>query len=296
MDRPLPWRGERDPYRVLVAEVMLQQTQASRVAKAYPVFLRRFPSARRLAAAPASEALRAWGDLGYNRRALNLWRACRTVVEPDGFPRTVEGLQALPGIGPYTARAVASFSFGAPVGVVDANVRRVLTRTHGLAADVRPATVQAIADRLVPRDRSGAWNQAMIDLGALVCRSRTPSCGVCALRRRCAWAGGHRPSVGRPGPRARVKESEPPFETTTRYVRGRIVAELRRGNGSLDVRALRRRVSVEEPRFVAALASLKRDGLATRTGRRVALGDGEVSGRASAARRRRQRRTVSRRG
>src|SRR5439155_19627021 len=111
VDRPLPWRGERDPYKVLVSEVMLQQTQASRVVEPYLRFLERFPSVASLAAADAADVLREWGTLGYNRRALNLWRAARAIVERGGFPRKIEELQELTGVGPYNARAVASFAF-----------------------------------------------------------------------------------------------------------------------------------------------------------------------------------------
>src|SRR5439155_5765285 len=145
LDRPLPWRGERDPYKVLVSEVMLQQTQASRVVEPYGRFLARFPSVESLAAADAADVLREWGTLGYNRRALNLWRAARAIVERGGFPRTIEELQELPGVGPYTARAVASFAFDVDCGIVEANVRHVLSRAFGASS---PA--QETADALVP--------------------------------------------------------------------------------------------------------------------------------------------------
>src|SRR5438445_2102602 len=123
VDRPLPWRGERDPYRLLVSEVMLQQTQASRVIEPYRRFLERFPTVESLAEADAADVLREWGSLGYNRRALNLWRTAQAIVERGGFPRTVDELEGLPGIGPYTARAVASFAFAADWGVGEAHVR-----------------------------------------------------------------------------------------------------------------------------------------------------------------------------
>jgi A/G-specific adenine glycosylase len=255
VDRPLPWRGERDPYRVLVSEVMLQQTQAGRVIEPYLRFLKRFPSVGALASAEQADVLREWGTLGYNRRAQNLWRAARAIIERGGFPRTVEELQELPGLGPYTSRAVASFAFDADCGVVDANVRRVISRALG------DGDVQEKADALAPRGSSAAWNQTMIDLGALVCTARKPACGQCPLRRWCTWTASPSPA----------RRSERPFKETSRYVRGRIVAELR--CGPRTVAALREHAGVEQARFDAALASLERDGLVHRAdgGRRIRL-------------------------
>jgi A/G-specific adenine glycosylase len=256
----LPWRGERDPYRVLVSEVMLQQTQASRVVESYLRFLSRFPSVESLASADAADVLCEWGSLGYNRRAVNLWRAACAVVERGGFPRTVEELQALPGVGPYTARAVATFAFGVHCGVVDANVQRVVSRAFGIEPG---AGVQRMADALAPKDGSAAWNQTMIDLGALVCTARNPSCSVCPLRPSCRWAAGQRPVVKRP--------ASPRFKDTSRFVRGRIVAELR--GGSRHVEALRQRVDVEPHRFDDALESLESERMVHRHGATVVLGE-----------------------
>jgi A/G-specific adenine glycosylase len=257
VDRPLPWRGERDPYRVLVSEVMLQQTQASRVAPAYESFLVRFPSVDALARADLADVLREWGTLGYNRRAANLWRCARAIVARGEFPSTVDELTQLPGIGPYTARAVASFAFGQDAGVVDANVRRALSRVYGAGE-----SVQDIADALVPSGRSASWNQTMIDLGALVCRARNPSCDVCPLRRWCAWTEDERTQRG----------PSVTFHTTSRYARGRVVAVLRDAPHPLGVSELGRRTGVGSERFAAALASLEHDGIVHRTGRSVALG------------------------
>ena len=243
---------------MLVSEVMLQQTQAPRVVPFYERFLHRFPDVESLARAPGAAALREWGSLGYNRRALNLWRAARAVVANGGFPSTIEELLGLPGVGPYTARAVASFAFGVDCGVVDANVRRVLSRVCPEVDDL-----QRLADDIAPRGSSAVWNQAMIDLGATVCTARRPRCDECPLRRMCRSAGGVRPpATTRPG--------APPFRTTSRYVRGRIVSELRAGSCSTAV--LQRRVGVGRSRFVPALRSLERDGLVHRSGGRVGLG------------------------
>lgn len=258
-ERPLPWRGERDPYRVLVSEVMLQQTQAGRVKGRYEAFVERFPTAATLADADPDEVLRAWGDLGYPRRALYLWRAAAIVR--DGFPSTPEALEALPGVGPYTARAVASFAFGADVGVVEANVRRILER---LCGRYRPPDVQDVADRLTPPGASARWNQALMDLGADVCRPRNPRCDVCPIRRWCAWAAGERRDV-------RPRRRPPPFGGTMRYARGRVLRALREAT-PLTVGQLAHRTGLGKDRAEAAVQALVRDGLVSRSGGRVALG------------------------
>jgi A/G-specific adenine glycosylase len=275
-ERPLPWRGEKDAYRILVSEVMLQQTQAARVVPHYQRFLERFPTVAALAESGVGDVLRAWENLGYNRRALNLWRTAQAVVERGGFPSTVRELQLLPGLGPYTARAVASFAFGADVGVVDANVRRVITRLSGRAPD---DDVQDIADRLVPRGRgrAGEWNQAMIDLGAEVCRARAPRCDRCPLLSMCAWSNGVRPERRPRGPVAR-------FEDTTRYARGAVVRALRQADG-LAPTDLQRRSGLDDQRLADALATLQADGLIGLRRGKIFLG--ALSARESADARRR---------
>ncbi len=198
---------------------MLQQTQAARVAVAYPRFLRRFPTVGSLARASRATVLRAWGDLGYNRRAVTLSEAARVVVGEHGgrFPRETDALDRLPGVGPYTAAAVASLAFGEPVAAVDTNVRRVVARVHlGIEHhDATPAVVAALAGSWVdPRDPA-SWNQAVMDLGREVCRPR-PKCEVCPLARVCRFrATGAQP---RPSPRG-----QGPFEGSTRQVRGSVV-------------------------------------------------------------------------
>ena len=152
--RDLPWRRTHDPYEILVSEVMLQQTQVARVLPRYSAWLARWPTYGSLAAASTADVLREWQGLGYNRRAVNLQRAARAVVELGGFPRDVAALERLPGIGPYTARAIACFAFGAQVATPDVNARRVLERATG-SPDATPPDGQAYA-----------WNQALFDLGA----------------------------------------------------------------------------------------------------------------------------------
>jgi len=222
--RDLPWRRTRDPWAILVSEVMLQQTQAARVVPYYERFLARFPDPAACAAAPAAEVLRAWSGLGYNRRALALHRTA-TIVARDGWPAD---LVALPGVGPYTAAAVASFAFGAAVLAVDVNVRRVLARSE-----------------IVVEEPTPELNQALMELGATVCTARGPRCSACPLAEGCDGPG---------EPTARAT-GRPRFEDTDRFVRGRVVAALAAGEPLPDVDA---------SRLQRALHGLERDGLIER--------------------------------
>lgn len=181
--RDLPWRKEpRDPYRVWVSEVMLQQTRVEVVVPYYRRFLRRFPTLPALAAAPLDDVLALWSGLGYYARARNLHRAARACG--GELPRTAAELRALPGFGPYTAAAVASLAFGEDVPLVDGNVARVLARVFVLRGDAR-AGAWKIAPALLPHGRSGAFNEALMELGATVCTPRAPDCASCPLRRQC---------------------------------------------------------------------------------------------------------------
>lgn len=227
--RDLPWRRTRDPWAVLVSEVMLQQTQAARVAERYGPFLERFPTPAVCAAAPVGEVVRAWAGLGYNRRAVHLHGAAVAVVEAhDGrLPDDLMALRALPGVGSYTARAVLAFAFERDVGVVDTNAARVLARWEGRRLTAGEA--QTLADAAVPVGEGWAWNQAMLDLGALVCRRRRPDCEACPVSGGCAWA-----SAGRPAPdpaegSAGVPGRQRRFEGSDRQGRGRLVEALRAG-------------------------------------------------------------------
>src|SRR5437016_4292864 len=193
--RRLPWRGVRDPYAVLVSEIMLQQTQVARVAEFYPRFLARYPTLEDLAAAPADAVRESWDGLGYYARARNLHAAVRHVVGTRGgqLPRTPETLRRLPGIGRYTAGAVASLAFGAPVPAVDTNVARVLRRVFAVRGRRKTAAHEGrlwkVAAQLVPRRRSADWNQALMDLGATICTARAPKCSACPVRADCRSAG-----------------------------------------------------------------------------------------------------------
>jgi A/G-specific adenine glycosylase len=198
--RDLPWRHTRDPWRVLVSEVMLQQTRVDRVVPRYLDWLDAYPTPAEQAAAPLSEVLRRWQGLGYPRRARNLRAAATLVVERHGgaVPDDLDALLALPGVGPYTARAVLAFAHERDVGVVDTNVGRVLARWAG--RPLRSAEAQSTADALVPPGRAWDWNQSLFDLGALTCAKRTPLCGACPVGPWCSWRGGE----GAAGERARA--------------------------------------------------------------------------------------------
>src|SRR5690606_15418045 len=201
--RDLPWRGEEDPYRILVSEVMLQQTRVETVKEYYGPWLERFPDLEALAAADEGDVLKAWEGLGYYRRARNLRDAATVVQEEWGgrLPGTVEELRRLPGIGAYTAGAVASIAFGRTVPAVDGNVRRVLARLFDVAVP-GAAWLRDTAGRLVDPERPGDWNQALMELGATVCVPRGPRCGRCPV----AWACRAREAGTvdeRPGPTAR---------------------------------------------------------------------------------------------
>jgi A/G-specific adenine glycosylase len=175
--RDLPWRHTHDPYAILVSEVMLQQTQVSRVVPRYLAWLERWPDATVLAAARPAEVIEAWSGLGYNRRAVNLHRCAQAVAAQGGFPRDQAQLRALPGIGPYTAAAIACFAFGAQVAAPDVNARRVLSRAFG-DPDLPP-----------PPGRAYEWNQALFDLGSGICIARRPRCELCPLAAGCPSAG-----------------------------------------------------------------------------------------------------------
>ncbi len=190
--RDLPWRRNRTPYRVWLAEIMLQQTRVEQARDYYIRFLRRFPTLRALAAAPQSDVLKMWEGLGYYARARNLHAAAQKIVREHGgrFPRTYAEIRALPGVGDYAAAAIGSLAFGLDTAAVDGNVIRVLSRFAAIEGDVtKPATrkrIQAIADALLPHGRAGVFNEAVMELGASVCTPRNPKCTRCPWRKHCA--------------------------------------------------------------------------------------------------------------
>ena len=202
--RALPWRATRDPYRIWVSEIMLQQTRVAAVLEHYRRFLQRFPDVDALARARESSVLAAWSGLGYYRRARALHAAARLLVRDLGgrFPRTAEGLRALPGIGRYTAAAIASIAFGEPQAVVDGNVERVLGRLTGRRLPA--AQAWELAAQLLDRPRPGDFNQAMMELGATLCLPREPQCPRCPLARWCRSRGALAPAATPPRRRAQV--------------------------------------------------------------------------------------------
>jgi A/G-specific adenine glycosylase len=238
--RDLPWRRTRDPYAILVSEVMLQQTQVARVVPRYLAWLEKWPTAQALAAAPVADVLAEWVGLGYNRRALRLREAC-AVVARDGWP---EDLRTLPGIGPYTAAAVGAFAFGRDELPVDTNVRRVLQRS-GFAPERTPPEL----------------GQALMELGATVCRAREAACGACPVANDgCASAGAV--AIAPRGRRGDGTARER-FEDSNRWVRGRVIEALATG---ADLPA-----GIDLERLERAIASLVADGLVRRDANGLSL-------------------------
>jgi A/G-specific adenine glycosylase len=237
----LPWRQGRDAYAVLVSEFMLQQTQRERVVPKYREFMLRFPNLATLAAASTADVIRAWAGLGYNSRALRLQQIARRLCAAgEPIPAGLDRLRDLPGVGDYTARAVSCFGYDQPVACVDTNVRRVLGRIcSGLVEAREPAaTSLALAERMLVRERAADWNAALMDLGALICRARTPACERCPVARWCTA----RPAFQEASDAPLRRVAEPPasyraggagprshgsFAASDRYLRGRIVAVLR---------------------------------------------------------------------
>jgi A/G-specific adenine glycosylase len=265
--RDLPWRATRDPWAVLVSEVMLQQTQVSRVLPKYSAFLDRFPTPQACAQALQAEIVRSWSGMGYNSRAMRLHQAAGAIVERHGgtIPNSLDDLLNLPGVGPYTARAVMAFAFEADVGVVDTNVARVLSRS----ATGRPMAareLQSVADEMVPPGRAWLFNQAMLDLGSAHCTSQRPRCERCPVRRVCCWA-----QVGwRPPDPARATagtaRQQSTFAGSDRQGRGRLVDAARLGPIARDQLPLITGWTGDPERAVRVAVDLESDGILARDG------------------------------
>jgi A/G-specific adenine glycosylase len=271
--RDLPWRHTREPYRILVSEVMLQQTQVDRVIPYYHRFLGAFPTVEALASAPTAEVIRLWAGLGYNRRAVNLQRTARAIVEDHGgvFPRDMAVLRTLPGIGAYTAGAIACFAFEHDVAFLDTNMRRVIARIYsGESSPLGAAGERALHEtalELVPAGDGWRWNQALMEFGALHCTARKPLCMLCPLREHCRAF----PDVLTAGlARAAAPAPETPFNGSSRYYRGRVLDVLREQHEAgqpIELDALGRRIRPDyteaERAWLAGLVrGLERDGLA----------------------------------
>jgi A/G-specific adenine glycosylase len=251
---------------VLVSEVMLQQTQAARVAPAFERFVAEFPTVRELADASPADVLRAWRDLGYNRRALHLHRAAVAIVRDHGgvVPSDPTALATLPGVGPYTAAAVASLGFGAPVAAIDVNVRRIVSRVL-LDADADAATVTVAANTWLDRDDPASWNQALMDLGREVCRP-VPRCAECPIARSCRSR--RRASNGDPTVGHTVRR-QGRFEGSRRQVRGAVIRTLR-GSSPCTLQSITSGTGHPADRVVQAIAALHMEGMVVAS--RAALG------------------------
>jgi A/G-specific adenine glycosylase len=264
--RRLFLRTLRDPYAIWIAETMSQQTQIARVDAALPAFLAAFPTLHELAAAETGEVLRAWAGLGYHRRALGLRSAARRICAEHGgeMPREPAVLEALPGVGPYTARALAATAFGEPETALDVNSTRVLARLLG-RGPARPGlrrALQPLVDAMAPPGHSADWNHALMDLGAMICRP-VPDCRRCPLAKWCLT----RPSISAQppavtDPRTNVTRANPvPFRDTRRWARGRVLQHLRDQPAAswttLDTASL----AMPQERLDDAVRTLQHDGL-----------------------------------
>lgn len=265
----LPWRHTRDPYSILVSEVMLQQTQVDRVIVKYQEFLKKFPTVFALAQASSSDVIHAWQGLGYNRRALFLQKTAKTVAEQfQGiFPADLETLKTLPGVGDYTARAILSFAFEQPVPMMDTNHRRCYNRVFFGVQPIPDDKLLKKAEEIVPRKQAYDWNQALMDFGSLVCTTKSPACETCPLNTVCKAAFKVK-TMSKEKKKAGVR-----FEDSDRYVRGRIVEALR--NGEVITRTYLYKTYTNRTREILdqIIEKLCRDGLTHEHNGRIVLGE-----------------------
>src|SRR5579864_3162079 len=265
--RDLPWRrDDASAWSVLVSEIMLQQTPVARVLPAHAAWLARWPTPQSLADAAPGDAVRQWGRLGYPRRAVRLHATARILTDDHAgqVPASVQALRALPGVGSYTAAAVASFAFGQRHAVLDTNVRRVLARL--VAGQPGPGRAPSVAERqmaeaLLPAQPAVAarWSVAVMELGALVCTAARPRCADCPVARQCAWLAAGRPEAGDGTGRSRGRTQR--YDGTDRQCRGRLLAVLRDGGGPVT-RAAFDAVWADRAQLARALDGLIADGLA----------------------------------
>jgi A/G-specific adenine glycosylase len=262
--RSLPWRTTTDPWSILVSEVMLQQTQAARVIPHYRRFMEQYPTPAVLAGAALSEVLSAWSGLGYNRRALALRDAAEHITN-TGWPRDAAGLQSLPGVGPYTAAAVACFAFGEQLPAIDTNVRRVLSRWTGRA--MRGRQLEEAATTEIAAGRAADWNQAMMDLGSLVCRPRNPHCDDCPVSQSCTGPGIYVP----PRPQGT-------FRGSRREARGAVIKTLVEIGTTATFEDLTTRTGLATARLDEALRALAAERFISADGDRYSLRDMKSAG------------------
>jgi len=283
--RPLLWRTTTDPYTILVSEIMLQQTQTSRVQEKLPLFLKKFPTLQKLASATKADVIRAWQGLGYNNRAIRLRELARVVVNDyqERLPSDIEKLQQLPGIGRYTAHAVVCFAFKKKVPVVDVNTQRVFSRIFWKMLDSSqmkgPDEVWHLAEKVLPRDVY-PWNQALMDLGAVICTARHPLCTRCPVAELCSsrnWMIQHTGDLRRSN--SPKEKSEPTYDGIPQRIwRGRIVEVLRNvnGKGSISMpylgKAIKQTFTKRELLWLEDLVQmLQKDGIVERIKNNVML-------------------------
>ena len=263
--RDLPWRRTHDPYLIAVSEVMLQQTQVQRVIPKYLAWRRAWPGTSSLAGASLSDVLRLWSGLGYNSRAVRLRQAARLVMKKFGgrWPRTIEQLASLPGFGPYTARAVASFSFNADVTAIDTNIRRVVSRIFFGTRAVSKKVLEQQAQDILPPNKSATWHAALMDFGSAICTSSNPKCASCPMKSFCRAY----PAILLES--KKKKTSSAKFQDSDRYWRGAIIRQfLKHGEWTERrlYRSLQQSGPVDNKRVVRLLQALTTDGLLKRRG------------------------------
>ena len=263
--RKLPWRETIDPYKILVSEMMLQQTQVERVIHKYHTFLEKFPTVHSLVEISPAEVLRYWSGLGYNRRALYLQKCAQALVQKKEFPQTVEELQTLPGIGAYTAAAVLSFALNKDVVVIDVNIELLFKRIFYPRKDV-----EVIAKKILPQGHSRDWHNALMDIGALYCTAKNPKCSSCPLKNSCTSANDSKKIEA-----TWLKKNVKTFKSSDRIVRGGILKLLTKKDGqnieklwiTLDEQGIQRSKEV----FSSILRKLEKDGLVVVKREKVSL-------------------------
>ena len=267
--RDLPWRTDPQPWRVMVSEFMLQQTPVARVLPVFDMWVERWPKPAALAAESPGEAVRAWGKLGYPRRAVRLHASATAIVERHGgeVPSDLDDLRALPGVGDYTAAAIASFAFGQRHVVLDTNIRRLIARTID-GAELPGRSISSaerrLAAALLPERDAHRWAAATMELGAVICTAKSPKCGICPVEQHCAWNAAGRPPHDGPARRGQA------YAGTDRQVRGRLLDVLRASDGPVTKDALDAVWDDVEQRE-RCLTSLLADGLVTQTDDRYRL-------------------------
>ena len=259
--RNLPWRKTRNPYRILLSEVMLQQTQVHRVRQKYPLFLKRFPSLGSLARARTASVIRAWQGMGYNNRAVRLQRLAKKVLYQynSRLPHAISELESLPGIGPYTSRAVSCFAFGQRVHVVDTNIRRVLQRIF--PRESKRLRIWDVAEWALPKRNAYFWNQSLMELGSRICVGRNPRCAHCPVNRFCPSAFKRNYQPGKNGRQEPGRNGIP-----NRIYRGRIIESLRDSRCFVKASVLGKQIkpdfrSNDRPWLHQLLRDLERDGV-----------------------------------